>query len=162
MKIRHSKIKYIIIHHSVCQYENSESKIDSATFQTNYLYSNVMQLKQPDVNYHYIIDKIKDEYYITIGRPLFSLCDFPDISPDYNRSSIHIALLGSYDFKIVERRTYEILSYRLINSLLKQFSLNPSRILLHKDISDNKTLTCPGDFFDKNALISNIRRFIIK
>jgi len=162
LKIRHQKIKYIIIHHTECLYKNNELKIDSAKFQTNYLYQNVIQVKDPDVNYHYLIDKIQDEYYVTVGRPLFSLCEFDDISPDYNRNSIHVALLGSYDFKIVDRRLYEILAYRLINSLLKQFSLNPSRIYLHNEVSNKKDLTCPGDFFEKQSLIAMVRRFIIK
>lgn len=162
LKIRHTKIKYIVIHQSICQYETPETKIDNAKFQTSNLIGNVLEKKQPDVNFHFILDKIKDDYYIISGRPFVSMCDFNDINSDINTSAIHIALMGSYDFKVPEQRMYDILAYRLLNPLMKQFGINPSRIYLHHEISNNKEETCPGNFIDKEKLITVIRKFVVK
>jgi len=77
-------------------------------------------------------------------------------------SSIHLALMGSYDFKIPEKRLLEILAFRLINPMLKLFSLSPSRVYLHREVSENKELSCPGEFVDKAVIISMIRKYLIK
>jgi hypothetical protein len=73
-----------------------------------------------------------------------------------------VALLGSYDFKIPEQRLYEILAYRLLNPIMKQFIINPSLIYFHHEISNKKDETCPGTFIDKNKIITMVRRFVVK
>ncbi len=158
---RHTKIKYIVIHHTHCQYDIPESKIDSTKFQIPYLTSNLMEKAEPDFNYHYIVDRILDEYYIIVGRPLETICDYDDIDRDMNKSSVHIGLMGTYDIKVPDIRMYEILGYRLLNPLLKTYALNPSRIYLHNELSKNKKESCPGSFIDKNTIITMVRRFVI-
>lgn len=162
LKIRHTKIKYIIIHQTTCQYNTPESKIDTSKFQVSGLIGNVMEKKQADLNYNFIIDKIKDDYQIIVCRPFVSICEFDDIDQNINKAALHIALMGSYDFKIPEQRLYNILAYRLLNPIMKQFSINPSRIYFHKEISNNKEETCPGNFLDKEKIITSIRRFVVK
>jgi hypothetical protein len=162
MKIRRGKPRWIILHHTSELYVNPESKIDNSKFQLRGLSKGVLELKQADINYHYVIDKIEDDYQPIVCRPFVFLCDWDDIDPNINNRAIHIALLGNYDYKIPEKRLYEILAFRILNPMLKMFKLSPSKIKMHKDVSSNKDLTCPGDFIDEAMLEATIRRFIIK
>lgn len=162
LEIRRTKVKYIVIHQTTCQYESPQSKIDNAKFQITGLAGNVLEKKQADLNYHFILDKIKDDYQIIVCRPFVSMCEFDDIDSKINKAALHVALMGSYDFKIPEQRVYEILAYRLLNPLMKHFKINPSRIYFHHDISNNKDLTCPGSFIDKEKIITMVRRFVVK
>ena len=70
--------------------------------------------------------------------------------------------MGSYDFKIPEKRCYEILAFRVLNPFMKMFHIAPNKIKFHNEVSDNKDLSCPGDFIDKEVVISMVRRFVIK
>jgi len=162
MKIRRQSVKWIIIHHTAELYDNPASRIDNQKFQMPGLYKGVMEKKQADIEYHYVIDKIKDDYNPIACRPISYLCEWDDISNDINKRAIHIALMGSYDFKIPERRCYEILAYRLLNPMLKLFGISPTRIKLHNEVSSNKELTCPGEFVKKEIIISMVRKFIVK
>lgn len=162
LKIRRTRVKYIIIHQTICVYDAPESKIDNSKFQIPGLIGNVLEKKQPDLNYHFIVDKIKDDYQIITCRPFVAECEFKDIDSNINNSSIHIALMGSYDLKIPEQRLYDVLSYRLLNPLLRHFKITPERIYFHRDISNNKKEPCPGLFINKEKLISAVRRFVVK
>ena len=90
------------------------------------------------------------------------ICKFDDIESDINKTALHIALMGSYDFKIPEHREYEILAYRVLAPLINHFAINTSRIYLHKEVSNNKEENCPGIFINKDMIISMVRRFIVK
>jgi len=162
LKIRRTRAKYIVIHHTVCQYPAPGSKIDNPKFQISDLIGNVLEKKQADLNYHFIMDRIVEDYQVIVCRPFVTICEYPDISNDINDGALHAALMGSYDFKIPDNRMYEILAYRLLNPLLKFFQISLNRIYLHRDISKNKEETCPGLFFNKEKMISMIRRFVIK
>jgi len=162
LKIRRGKPQWIILHHTSELYVNPASKIDNPKFQIKGLLKGVLELKQADINYHYVIDKIEDDYQPVICRPFVYLCDWDDIPININNRSIHISLLGNYDFKVPEKRMYEILAFRVLNPMLKMFKLSPNRIKLHRDVSSNKDLTCPGDFIDEAMIEAQVRRFIIK
>ncbi len=162
LSIRRTKIRYIIIHQTSCQYISPESKIDNNKYQLPGIIGNVFEKKQIDINYHFIIDKIKDDYQIISCRPFVTLCEYDDIDPDINKAAIHVALIGNYDYKIPDLRLYDILAYRLLNPLMKFLPIVYHRIYLHNEISKNKLETCPGAFFDKQKLISSIKKFIIK
>jgi len=162
LTVRRGKPQWIILHHTIELYKNPESKLDNAKFQVKGLSKGVLELKQADINYHYVIDKIEEDYQAIVCRPFVYLCEWDDIKPSINNRAIHIALMGSYDFRVPHKRLYEILAFRLLNPMLKMFSLSPSRIKLHKDVSSNKELTCPGDFIDSEVVETMVRRFIIK
>ena len=162
LEIRRTKIKYIVIHETVCQYEAPQSKIDNQKFQITGLIGNVLEKKQADLNYHFILDFIKDDYQVITARPFVATCDYDDIDSKINKAALHVALMGSYDFKIPDDRLYEILAYRLLNPLMKFFPINMSRVYLHSELSSNKEETCQGTFFNKERLVSMIRRFVIK
>jgi len=162
LKIRRQSIKWIILHHTAELYDAPEVRIDNPKYQMYGIFKGVLEKKQGDVEYHYVIDKIKDDYIPVICRPFSYLCDWPDISDDINNRALHVALLGSYDFKVPEKRLYEVLAYKILNPALKLFKISPAKIKLHREVSDNKELTCPGDFVDKEIIISMVRRFVIK
>lgn len=162
LKIRRKRIKWIIIHHTSEIYEQPESRIDNPKYQMPGLFKGVLEMKQGDINYHYVIDKIKEDYVPIVCRPFSFLCDWDDIHSDINEKSLHIGLLGNYDFKIPEKRLMEILAYRVLNPALKLFGIPPSRIKLHREVSNNKDLTCPGDFIDQAIIESMVRKFVIK
>ncbi len=162
LDVRHTKVKFIIIHHTACQYTAPGTLVDNPEYQTGKIMSDVLLQKTPDVNYHYVIDKIKEDYVPIVCRPAATMCDFDDIPRNINEPSIHVALTGNYDLRKPESRLYEVLTYRLLNSLLKAYALNPSRILLHGDISTDEEQTCPGDSIEKDKIITMVRRFVIK
>ncbi len=162
MQIRRSSIKWIILHHTSEIYVNPESRIDNAKFQIPGISKGVLELKQGDINYHYILDKIEEDYYPILCRPYVYLCEWDDIHDDINKRSIHIALLGNYDFKVVEKRCYEVLAYRLLNPMMKLFGITPNKIKLHKDVSNNNDISCPGDFVDPIVIESMVRKFVLK
>lgn len=162
MKIRRGKPRWIILHHTSEIYENPMAKIDNSKFQIQGLSKGVLELKQSDINYHYVVEKINDEYYPIVCRPFVYLCEWDDIDPNINNRAIHVGFLGNYDFKIPEKRFYEVLAFRILNPMLKMFKLDPSRIKFHNEVSSDKELTCPGDFIDKEVIISMVRRFVVK
>ncbi len=161
LKIRR-RTKWIILHHTSEKYDIPSSRIDNPKYQMPGIFKGVLEKKEGDINYHYILDKIKEDYVSVVCRPIVYLCDWDDIHPDINNSAIHIGLMGNYDFKIPDRRLYEILAFRVLNPLLKVFNLAPNKIKLHSEVSDNKDLTCPGDFVDRAVVESMVRRYVIK
>lgn len=161
LKIRRQSVRWIIIHHTAEIYERPDVKSDSSNYQLSGIFSGVLELKDADVNYHYVIEKVKDDYIAVATRPIPYLCEWDDIPDDINNRAIHIAVLGNLDFKIPPLREYQILAYRVVNPLLKIFHLPPGKIKLHKEVS-NETIYCPGEFFDKDRLIAQVRRFVIK
>ena len=162
LKIRRQSVKFIILHHTSELYKQPEARIDNQKFQTDSLFKGVMELKQGDVNYHYVIEKIKDDYIPIVLRPFVYLCDWDDIDPNINKRAIHVSILGNYDFKIPPKRLYEILSYKLLNPFMKMFHLTPSRIKFHRDVSSDKELSCPGDFLDNAVIEAMVRKFVLK
>ena len=161
LKVRRQSVKWIIIHHTIELYKQPAAKIDNSQFQSPELFKGVLEQKTGDINYHYVVEKIKGEYYPIVTRPFVYLCEWPDISNDINNRAIHIAMLGSYSLKVPEKRLYEVTAFRLVNPMLKMFGLAPSRIKLHNEVS-NEDIECPGDFYDKDILIAMTRRFVVK
>jgi hypothetical protein len=162
LTIRRTKVKWIILHHTIDEYPGAvEAKVDNAKYQMKAIYNQVLEQKHGDVNYHFVIDRIKEDYVPITCRPFVTLCEYDDIDANINKSAIHVAMLGSYDFKIPEKRLYEILAFRILNPLLKMFKLNVNRVKMHHEVSDIKDKTCPGDFVDKNVVIAMVRRFVL-
>ncbi len=162
LKVRHKSPKWIILHHTSELYKQPDVSVDNPKFQLTGIMNGVLELKQADVNYHFVIERIKEDYHAITMRPLVYICEWDDIDTNINNLAVHIALLGNYDFMIPERRCYEVLAYKLLNPMLKMFQLNMQRIKFHRDLSSNKDLTCPGDFVDPVVIEAMVRRFVIK
>lgn len=161
MDIRRQSVKWIILHHTAEMYDIPSARIDNSKYQMPALFKGVMEKKQADINYHYVIEKVKEDYIPIACRPISYLCDWDSIPDDINNRAVHIAILGSYSYKIPQKRLYEILAYKLLNPMLKLFKLSPNKIKLHSEISTEET-DCPGEFFDKAVMISMVRKFVVK
>ena len=162
LKVRRQSVKWIIIHHTVEMYPQPAAKIDNSSFQIPELYKGVLEDKTGDINYHYVIEKIKEDFHPVVTRPFVYLCDWPDIPADINKRAIHVALLGSYDLKVPNKRLYEVLAFRLLSPMLKMFHIPVSKIKFHRDVSTDKELTCPGDFMEMARVEALVRKFVVK
>lgn len=162
LKIRRRSFRWIIIHHTFEIYKWPETRVDNTMYQMPGIFNGVLEQNGIDINYHYVIEKIKEDYIPIACRPLTYLCQWDDIHPDINNRAFHVALLGNYDLKIPEKRLYEILAYRVLNPIIKIYKLTPSRIKLHSEVTNNKELTCPGDFVNKNIIVAMTRKFVIR
>lgn len=162
LKVRRQSVKWIIIHHTIEMYPQTAAKIDNSQFQLPSLYNGVLEDKSGDINYHYVVEKIKDDYHCIATRPFVYLCDWPDIDKNINNHSIHVSLLGNYDLTVPDVRLYAKLAYELLNPFMKIYGLNPNRIKLHREVSSDKDLTCPGDFIDRARIEALVRRFVLK
>ena len=161
MHIRRTGVRFIVLHHTVALYDEPSTFIDNAKFQTPAIFSNVLEKKQGDINYNFLVEQIKEDYYCFITRPFPYLCEYDDIIPSINNSSIHIGVMGNFDLVTPTPRLYDILSYRVLNPLLRLFHLSVNKIKFHSEISTEKT-TCPGVFFDKGKLITMVKKFVLK
>lgn len=162
LDIRRKPIRYIIVHHTWCQYPIPQLELDSQEYQVGKLFSQVMEQKTVDLNYHAVITRVRQEYVCILGRPFVATCDFPDIDPQYNLRAIHIALLGNFNEDIPDKRAYEIMAFRAINPFIRLLGLNESRIYTHKYLSENEEESCPGEFFADNVLVAFMRKFRMK
>lgn len=162
LRKRQLTLRQIVLHHSACKYVRPSAFIDTIKYQFDDIMDEVLVKAQIDIDYHYIVERIKNDYVVMVGRPTTTYCDFRDLTEDQNRS-IHIAILGDYNFKKPDARLYTILAYRLVGPLLSTFGWTGQierRVKLHKEF--NPKIDCPGELFDKSLLIAAIRRTLIK
>lgn len=149
---------YIILHHTAEFVEDVPAfKFDTAKFQTGkYMNYSFRKLGKPETMYHFIIEKIEQDYHVIMSQPILTLCDYPDLSPEHKRS-IHIGLMGDYNKDLPPIRLYRVLGYRLLAPLMRLFYLEESDILLHSAISNDDNCTCPGEFVDMAKLYNQLR-----
>jgi len=155
---RKYNFKYIIIHDVNCTFsELSKYMVDDKKSQTNELRTdNYILHNQSDLNFHFLVDFIKDDYETILCRPLTVECNYEDIKSPYDRS-LHVGLMGSYTFEIASNRLYRHLGYRCLVPMLGTFGIPLKHILLHKEVSNNKESNCPGDFFRRDKLLTQIK-----
>jgi len=154
--------RYIVIHDVSCMNTQIDKlRLDSPKFQTNILRNQQYIIDmQPDLNYHYIVEKIGEDYEVILGRPFATYCEYDDIKNPYNHS-IHICVMGNYNFDIPAKRLYQKIVYSIISPLIRQFKFPKDRIVLHSEISTDQSVVCPGTFFDKNILMNHVKSMLI-
>jgi hypothetical protein len=159
LPIMRAKPKFIIIHDLTCMYHDIDQiKIDGKKSQTNIARTyNWVLNGQSDINYHFMVEKIGKDYETLIGRPINRLCQFDDIPDVYDTRAIHIACMGRYDTINADNRFYQQLAYRAIAPSMSTFGIPITNIYLHHEISNDKTITCPGPFFMKDKLMAKIK-----
>lgn len=159
LPIVRAKPRYIIIHDLQCMYHGIDQvKIDAKKSQMMKARDyNWILNGQPDVNYHFICEKIGKDYETLSGRPLGRMCQYPDIPDVYDTKAIHIAAMGRYSVIKPEMRFYQQMAYRPISSMMYLFGIPMTNIYLHHEISNDKKMACPGPFFDKKVLLSQIK-----
>jgi len=155
------KFRYIIIHDFTCQFGSlDKARVDQKTKVTtqgtrvyNWLFKNEFELP-----YHFICEQLQGDYETILARPFCYFCEYDDI-PEQYLPSIHIAIAGNYNFINIKQRAYQQLAYRSISSILRWFQFGSPQVLLHREISTNKDLKCPGDGFKKDKMLSAIKQY---
>lgn len=158
----YKKFQYVIVHDFSCQFPDvTKASIDDKKIQTqgvriyNWMFKNEYELP-----YHFVCEKIGDDFETTLARPFCYYCEYEDIPSQY-LNSIHIALAGNYNFITPTQRTYQQLAYRSVSSVVRWFGIPLTNVLLHWEVSTNKKLHCPGDSFQRGKLQSAIRQYSI-
>jgi hypothetical protein len=156
---------YLVLHDLSCSFSGlDEFKLDTPKFQTNRLRTINLQLnKQLDLNFHFVIERINDDFEVMVGRPMSAICEYEDIPRNINDIAIHIGMMGNFKFYIPENRFYKVLAYRIITPLIQMSKINRTRIFTHDEISESnqKTFECPGRLFEKQRLTSIINEQLI-
>lgn len=156
--------KYIVLHDTNELNLNVGSLVyDDETFQTHKLQKSWYELtKEPNLPYHFVIEKFKDDYFVISTRPILTAIPFGDIDEDYQKNSIHIAMVGDYSSDIASSRIYSILGFKILAPMLRLFSISDMNIITHSEISKDEHKTCPGDLFNVVKLRGIIRNYIKK
>jgi len=149
--------KYIIIHDVSCMAQESAIlRLDNAKPQTNDLRIwNYTKDMVPDLNYHFIVEKIKEDYEVLLGRPFAVHCDYTDIKSPFN-FAFHICIMGNFSYDIPEVRLYQKICYNILSPLMRLYKINADKIYLHSELTDDE-INCPGDFFDKQRLLNYLK-----
>ena len=153
--------RFVILHDVSCQFEHmTEFYKDTPKFQTGKLraYDFILNSRS-DLNYHFIVEKVNDDYESIVGRPLSSECDYPDISSPFDKS-IHVCLMGNYSVETPTQRFYQQLAYRVVGPILKVFHMNFDRIKFHSEVSKDYP-NCPGKLFSKDVFVSLLKSMLI-
>ena len=158
----YKKFRYIIIHDFSCQFANVPvAKIDNGKENTQKLtmYNWVFN-SQYELPYHFVCEKIGDDYETFMARPFCYYCEYKDI-PDQYLNSIHVAIAGDYNLIAPTQRAYQQMAYRSIASILRWYQMNINNVLMHYEISTDKECKCPGHFFKKSLLVSAMKQYSV-
>jgi len=155
-KISEKWPKNIIIHHTACKLDITPIRLDKANFQTDkFELLNAQLLNRPGSSgFNFIIEKVHGDYTVVVSQPLLTICEWDDISPEYE-NAVHIGLLGNYDIEIPTRRLYKVLSFEIIIPLMRLFGIKQNDILLYNTISEDE-ISCPGENFNIGILYEEI------
>lgn len=147
----------IVLHHTACRINATEVAMNKATFQTHkYHLINYKVRARKETGFNFIVDRFKNDYQVVVSQPLMTLCEYEDLDKKYWKS-IHIGLMGNYDEDIPMNRMYRVLAYRVLAPVMRLFMLKEENIVFHSTISNDETVTCPGEFMDMSKLITNLR-----
>lgn len=155
---------YIIIHDCNCMAERfPEFKIDNVQFQTNRLRGRIFQDKKLfELPYHFVCEKVIDDWQTIVGRPLQYSCEdvYTDLDKNFSRFGIHICIMGNFNYMASETRMYQQICYRALTPVMKQYRIPKGNIFLHGELNPQK-LDCPGFNFSKQHLKAYIQPFLI-
>lgn len=156
------RFRYIIIHDTSCQWDKSNIfSIDKRMMQTSPMRARFRSQKQYwELPYHFVCEKIGENYQTLLGRPLqyASFLEFPDIDRHYAQNAIHVCLMGNYNILSHTAKLYEQLAYRVLCPMMKTYRINRSRIFLHGELSKTHP-DCPGFNFSKQTLYTFMAKY---
>ncbi len=150
--------RWLVIHHaheldlgaSSVQFDTPESQISKfkkIDFQKS-------QISTPP--YHFILEQIGNDFEIIVGRPLLTvMTEFEDLDPEFQQG-IQIGILGNCNEDIPPARLYDTLAFKIINPLMRLFTIQTENVVLHRDVSRNR-IDCPGEYFIYAKLIAAIK-----
>jgi len=149
--------RYIVIHHTAEMTDNPRFKFDNPKFQAGtYIDHSFKQLHKPETMYHFLVDKVATDFHVIVSQPLLTKCEYSDLKPEYH-GAVHVGLIGNYDQDLPPTRLYRVLAYRLLNPIMRMFYLNNKSIVFHSTISDDDSVTCPGEFIEMSKLINQVQ-----
>ena len=151
---------WIIIHHTAeLKGLEKQYRYDKPTFLSGKLERmNYQKNKTPNTGYHYIIEKIGQDFHPIVSQPILTKCEWPDLDAKY-QNGIHIAFMGDYNYDIPMTRMYIVIAYRLFYPLMRAFRIKEDRIVAHRDVSNDEEVDCPGDFLDFDKIKMFARQF---
>lgn len=158
------RYRYIILHDTNCMCsEFNDFKIDTNLFQSNHLRYRMRQRKKWfELPFHFVCEKIIDDYQTVVARPTQYSCEdcYPEMDRLFSRFGIHICIMGNFNVVSEDPRMYQQICYRAITPVMKQYRIPKSNILLHCDVESSE-LQCPGFNFNKSHLKAYIQPFLI-
>jgi len=157
MPLMKKKAKYIIIHDLTCMFQGiKQIKSDSNKSQISDIrkYNWVLNA-QRDVNYHFMIEKMKKEYQTVLGRPLNRLCEYSDIPLNINEAAIHVAVVGIFNATKGTNELYNQIVYRTIGPFTYQ-KIPLGNIRMHHEVTTDKKIICPGTMLKKPDILNKI------
>ncbi|MCK5018464.1 MAG: N-acetylmuramoyl-L-alanine amidase [Candidatus Peribacteraceae bacterium] len=146
----------VIIHHTACKVDTGSTHMDTSKFQTSDYHNINFQRTKQETGFHFIVEKVKNDFQAVVSQPLLSLCEFEDLDEKYWRD-IHVALMGNYDEDLPPNRLYRVLAYRVLVPLTRLFLINEKEILFHSTISNDPDISCPGEFVNMSKIQSHYR-----
>lgn len=161
LPVARRRFKYIIIHDISCQFEDIiDLMVDSSRFQVEKMKSmNYILHGLYELNYHFVVDKIDNDYNTLVARPLYSRCEFDDIESPYDHA-VHICVMGDFHNENPGNRFYQHLAYHTVIPMMRLYRIPISQVVLHKEIS-NANETCPGPNFRTTLLQSYLKSWKI-
>jgi hypothetical protein len=158
----YKRFLYIVIHDYSCRFTTlDKARVDDRKLSVqpvrayNWVFNNEYEMP-----YHFVCEKINDDYETIMCTPLSAYCSYPDIDSKY-KASVHICAAGNYNLISPEQRAYQQLGYRSVASIMRWFAIPISNIKFHWEISTDSKLHCPGDFFKKHTFLANIKQLIL-
>lgn len=155
--------KYIMIHNtSELNLTNGSLSIDTNKYQTDILQKNFYQIvNEPNLPYHFLIEKINNDYKVILTRPLLTKIEWLDLDDIY-LEAVHVGILGDLNKDIPNDRLYKTLAYYVCAPLMRLFNLTNENIIKHSDVSYDPELVCPGNNFKMSKLKMSINSVIKK
>lgn len=155
---------YIVIHDTNCMCSKfNDFRIDNQMFQSNKLRQRLLQDKKWfELPYHFVCEKIIDDYQTIVARPIQFSCEdaYTDLDKKFARYGIHICIMGNFNTIVGDTRMYQQICYRAISPLMRQYRIPKGNIFLHGELNP-KQLDCPGFNFSKEHLKAYIQPFLI-
>lgn len=156
----------IIIHDSNClNHSDSTLVVDGPQTGMGALKSiNISRDSLKDINYHFIVDRLGNDYEIITGRPINTYCKHDDIDSPF-KNSLHVIILSDLNVEVPETRFYQVLAYRCLAPMIRMLKMggNPDSIIkFHDEVKtkDSNNIKCPGDFLVRELLVSQTRRYL--
>lgn len=153
------KPRYIVIHDINCEFDGlAEFQTLSNQFRTGKLRdTNFLFNAEFDLNYHFVVEKVLDDYETVVGRPLWAVCEHEDIVSPYDKA-FHVLMLGNFNDINPDDRFYRQMAYRAVSPLMVMFRIPIGNIVLHSEISNSKDkVQCPGSLFSIDKLTSQLK-----
>lgn len=179
---RRMRTDYIVLVPSICFIEK-KYPISPVVYNSGGTYTwgiwekyFLKDLKRRMLPCHFFLERINEDYTATVGSPYFTRSYFIDelvqtsIIDHRYLHSIVIMLGFNFNLYPTDRRLCTQLSYKLINPLLRQYDLNPTRVKFidecfndnwQDSLKDSKLdyELCESELFDINILIEYIHKY---